>query len=79
MFAKLLLTVVVVALIYFGFKYLSRMAEIRARHEARGRRQASGPSFRDTLAATEAKDLVKCPVCGTWRSGGSCGRSDCPY
>lgn len=85
MFTKILLTVAVVALIWFGFKYLQRVTEMR---EARERRQpvpppkADGPSFRDEVKAADGvQDLVKCRVCDTFRAGnaGSCGRADCPY
>lgn len=84
MFTKILLTIVVVALIWFGFKYASRIAEMREKREARERTRAvpgDGPSFRDEVRAAGVKDLVKCPVCTTFRAAdaGSCGRRDCPY
>lgn len=87
MVTKILLTVVVVALIWFGFKYAARiveMREMREKREARERGRAvpgAGPSVRDEVQAAGVKDLVKCPVCTTFRAAdaGSCGRRDCPY
>lgn len=87
MFTKILLTIAVVALIWFGFKYVQRMAEMR---EAQLRRRPAppqgGPSFRDEVKASQnsgqgVRDLVKCPACNTFRASdaGSCGRADCPY
>lgn len=75
MFAKILLTVAVVALIWFGFKYLGRRAELRRREPGRG---APPPP----PEAETAETMVECRVCGTWQPGRtarSCGRSDCPY
>jgi len=75
MFAKILLTVAVVAFIWFGFKYLSRLAELRRRDEADKVPPPKNP-------AGEAETMVECRVCGTWQPGRtarSCGRSDCPY
>ena len=78
-FAKLLLTVAVIAIIWFGFKYLTRMAEIR-------RRGNPPPSPRGPEPAKPSvegvEDMVRCRVCDTWqpaRTAKSCGRADCPY
>lgn len=82
MFTKILLTVAVVAIIWFGFKYFTRVAELRAKRAERPRPVAGGPSFRDEVkAANGVQDLVKCRVCNTFRASnaGSCGRADCPY
>ncbi|CUW39987.1 conserved protein of unknown function [Magnetospirillum sp. XM-1] len=77
MFGKFLLTVAVIAVIWFGFRYLSRLAELRRRDQP------------DTVApphppggAAEAETMVECRICGTWQPGRtarSCGRADCPY
>lgn len=83
MFAKFLLTVAVVALIWFGFKYVQRVAELRARREASARRApADGrPRFEPVDNGASVQDLVKCPRCGTFRSPklGPCGQPNCPY
>ncbi|MGE5503108.1 MAG: hypothetical protein ACM31L_01675 [Actinomycetota bacterium] len=79
-FPKLLLTVAVIAIIWFGFKYMARVAEIRARE---GRRPpAPGPARREPDNADGVQDMVRCPACNTWqpaRGAKPCGRSDCPY
>ncbi|KIL98336.1 hypothetical protein CCC_03619 [Paramagnetospirillum magnetotacticum MS-1] len=76
MFLKILLTVAVVAFIWFGFKFLGRSAELRRREEGR---PVPSSSKEDTAGA---ETMVECRVCGTWqpsRSARSCGRGDCPY
>jgi len=77
MFLKFLLTVFLVAFVWFGFKYLQRLAEMK---ERRGRR--AGPAAPPRPADSNVQDLVKCPVCATWQAGNAtrpCGRADCPY
>lgn len=71
MFAKFLLTIAVVAAIWFGFQYLQRLAELK--HSRRPGRAVPRPG------RAAARDLVACPVCGVWRVAESCGRGDCPY
>lgn len=83
MFAKFLLTVTVVAIIWFGFKYLQRVAELRGRRDAATPRAPKGdnPRFEPVADGESVQDLVKCPVCSTFRSPklGPCGRAKCPY
>ena len=82
MFAKFLLTVAVVAIVWFGFKYLNRLAELRhggghGRPQPRTPRR-EGPDDRNA----EAEAMVECRVCGTWqveKSARPCGRAGCPY
>lgn len=79
MFLKFLLTVAMVAAIWFGFKYLARLQEIKAKREAKAVRGNSSPAKADKA---DVQDLVQCRACGTWQPGGSarhCGRKDCPY
>jgi hypothetical protein len=82
MFAKFLLTVAVVLLIWFGFKYLSRLAELK--HGGKGavprQPRVDAPPRRDE--ADGVQDMVRCPSCSTWqpaRATRPCGRADCPY
>jgi hypothetical protein len=75
---KLLLIVIVVAIVWFAFRYVSRVEAVRraVRAEVERRRRAQKPR---TL---EAEDLVKCARCGTFvaaRSAAACGRPDCPW
>jgi hypothetical protein len=76
---KLLLFALLVAVVWFGYRYVNRVEEIRraVREEVR-RRQSPGRRS----ATIEAEDLVKCSRCGTYvaaRGAGSCGRPDCPW
>lgn len=78
MFGKVLLTVAVIAVIWFGFRYLSRMAEAK-RRELPPQQPPKPPQGN---SGADAETLVECRVCGTWqpaRSAKSCGRGDCPY
>lgn len=79
MFGKILLTVAVIAIIWFGFRYLSRQAELRRRDPAD---RVTPPCPPGADAAAEAETMLECRVCGTWQPGRSvrsCGRTDCPY
>ncbi len=77
MFGKFLLTVAVIAIVWFGFKYLARLAELKHRDAA------PAPKMRaDRAPGIEAETMVECRVCGTWQPAGAakpCGRADCPY
>ncbi|MCR6630605.1 MAG: hypothetical protein NVV74_11450 [Magnetospirillum sp.] len=81
MFAKFLLTVAVVALIWFGFKYLQRVTELRERRAARTPSTPERPRFEPVPDGESVQDLVKCPRCHTYRSSklGHCGQEGCPY
>lgn len=81
MFTKILLTIVAVAVVWFGFKYLQRMAELRARRDSARASSADRPRFEPVADGESVQDLVKCPVCSTFRSPklGPCGRERCPY
>ncbi|MGE5517032.1 MAG: hypothetical protein ACM31D_14575 [Bacteroidota bacterium] len=85
MFAKFLLTVTVVAVIWFGFKYLQRVTELRQRAAARPPSprtpSADSPRFEPVDGGESVQDLVRCPRCSTYRSAklGNCGQEGCPY
>jgi uncharacterized protein len=77
---KLLFTILVVVVVIYGFKALSRLQERRAREVANARaRSRTGARAREPV---DVEDMVACPVCGTFvaaRGARSCGRNDCPY
>ncbi len=91
---KLFLLVLLILVIWYGFKYVNRAEEIRqtfkraardaaARSQARaqGRGQARTQARRGG-PAIKAEDMVKCRACGVYvtASGASnCGRADCPW
>ena len=80
---KLLVLLLVVGAVWYGFKFISRLQQARdsegkPRSRVRGRKpRASEPS-----ASVEAEDMVRCPTCDAFvaaRSTSPCGRDDCPY
>jgi uncharacterized protein len=81
-FAKLLVLGIVVAVIWFGMRWL----QDQTRPQDAVRKPGPGPApQRPTAAARDAQpasaeDLTKCPVCGTYVARGAprCGRADCP-
>lgn len=75
---KLLLLLLLVAIVWFGFRYVSRVDAIRrALREELQRRQR--PQQRESI---KAEDLVKCAQCGAYvaaRTATSCDRAQCPW
>lgn len=75
--AKVLFTVIVIAAIVYGWKWMNR-AQVRQNETARRvREDESRPR-----PAVEAVDMVQCPTCGDYvpaRGARRCGRDDCPY
>ncbi len=83
--AKLFVLALVVAAIWYGFKYMNRLEEVRRmlrqmQHrpqspQTHGRSQGRAPSLK-------AEDLVLCRRCNAYvaaHGAGSCGRADCPW
>jgi len=69
MLQKLLLLVVVVAIVWYGFKLVGRVD-----------RQRKDKLARD--ARTGIADTVQCPVCDAYVSAdnpNNCGKAGCPY
>ncbi len=76
-FSKLLFLVVVIAVVWFGFKWLGQGGKTQVREDAPRRR-----TRRADRAAVSAEDTVECPVCKTYvlaRDPRNCGRAGCPY
>lgn len=75
---KFVLLVLLVLVVWYGFKYVNRVEAIRrALREELKRRQ--GGQRRPTIPA---EDLVKCAQCGAYvaaRGATPCGRTDCPW
>jgi hypothetical protein len=74
-FNKLLLLVIVVIAVWYGYKYVTRVNQVR---QAATRDRARGPQRGGTIGA---EDMAKCASCGAYvaRGAASCGRGDCPY
>jgi hypothetical protein len=80
---KLILLALVVAAVWYGFKYLqARERQLaRAARKPPEPRQNAKPSPKPSpQATTSPEELVKCPVCATYvvRGAPGCGRADCP-
>jgi hypothetical protein len=83
---KLLLLALLVLAIWYGFKYVNRIEEVRqtlkrAARDAAARSQARTQARQGT-PSIKAEDMVKCRACGVYvtKSGASnCGRPDCPW
>lgn len=75
---KFLLLVALIALVWYGFRYVNRVEAIRrALREELKRRHVPPKSTR-----IDAEDLVKCAQCASYvaaRSAAACGRADCPW
>ncbi len=91
---KLLFTVAVVVAVWYGFKWVGRVKQIRdkeakdkLRRDGAGGNASAGPSGGAPGAApgaanVDAEEMVECDVCGAFvavRGAKSCGRDDCPY
>ena len=78
---KLIFTVVVIAAVWYGFKWLERLGkERRGKLDASGGARGAGGEGRRPVEQTA--EMEKCRVCGIYVAvdgAGSCGRSDCPY
>ena len=58
-FGKLLVTAVAILIVWYGFKYMTQLGEVRAANLAA--KQAATKDKR-----VEAEDLVECTVCGAF-------------
>ena len=77
---KLLLLAIIIAIVWYGLKYMHRVEDVRRalRQQMERQRKSATPGPR----SIEAEDLVKCARCGAYVAEGSatnCGRPDCPW
>jgi hypothetical protein len=83
---KFFLLALLILVIWYGFKYVNRVEEVRqtikrAARDAAARSQARTEA-RQGSPAIKAEDMVKCSACGVYvtKAGASnCGRPDCPW
>jgi uncharacterized protein len=80
---KLLLLAAIVAAVWYGFKFVSRLQEARELEAKRnGGKPKPAKGNRKAASRGQAETMVQCPVCKTYvaaRGAGNCGRDDCPY
>lgn len=77
---KLLFTVLVIVIVWYGFKWLARLQD-RRENKVAERRQRAGRGRRSDTGA-DVEDLTECVLCGIYVAAPrarSCGREDCPY
>lgn len=80
-FGKLVLLIIVILVVWYGYKYVARLEQIRqalyrARRAAEAQRQGGAPP------RLKAEDMVKCRACGAYvaaEGAGRCSRGDCPW
>lgn len=77
---KLLFMAIVIAVVWYGFKYAGRVEAIKRslREEVARRQAASGAR----PPAHKVEDLVKCAQCGAFVSAtgaANCGKPHCPW
>lgn len=66
--AKLLVLAAIVAAVWYGFKWVTRMQRIREAEKKEPK--------------VTAEELVRCPKCDAYvaaKGASDCGRPDCPY
>jgi hypothetical protein len=82
-FAKILVLVAVIALIWFGFRWFERwQKETKTAAEKKGSRLGGGTAAPSRGAPAEAEEMTACRVCGTYVAAGAaraCGRPNCPF
>jgi uncharacterized protein len=83
MLPKLLLLVVIVFVVWYGMRFVTRLGQMRqvlrrAAEQAAMNARAAPPR----APALVAEDLVKCRVCASFvpaKGTTRCGRANCPY
>lgn len=80
---KLLVLAAIIAIVWYGFKFIGRLQEARDAQTKKPQRKPRWPGKRRSEpTAPEAEDMVQCPVCQAYvaaRGAKHCGRADCPY
>lgn len=88
-FQKLLLLAVIIAVVWYGFKYLGRLNRVEKGERRQGERtmgerlrRAAQEKTKGKAARPKVEDTEKCPACGVYftvESGHHCGKKNCPY
>jgi hypothetical protein len=80
-FSKLVVLVILILAVWYGFKYVGRVEEVRQTLK-RARDAAQRGSRSGGAAKIEAEDMIKCRACDAYvaaRGAAKCGRGDCPW
>ena len=72
-FGKILVLAVIIAVVWYGFKFVGRLQAKRQEELKNAGREGN---------SKDAGDMVKCPQCAAFVVAGgnaNCGKSECPY
>ena len=72
-FGKILVLAVIIAVVWYGFKFVGRLQAKRQEELKDARREGN---------LKDAGDMVKCPQCAAFVVAGGaakCSKSECPY
>lgn len=72
-FGKILVLAVIIAAVWYGFKFVGRLQANRQEEPRDGGREGD---------SKDAGDMVKCPQCAAFVVAGAaakCSKSECPY
>jgi len=80
---KLLFTVAVIVAVWYGFKWVGRMKEIRDEEaKDRLRREKQGSGGTAARSSVDTEEMVECATCGAFvasTGATACGKDNCPY
>ncbi|HEV7372651.1 hypothetical protein [Arenibaculum sp.] len=77
---KLLTLALIILVVWYGFKWISRVNRLRAEQARPVGRRAPGAAAPGK--GSRAEEMEKCRVCGVYvapASAAACGRPDCPF
>jgi len=77
MFSKLLTLVLLIAVVWYGYRYVARIND-----RARAKRKLETGNGGLPRPRPNAEEMIRCAVCNVYVSATkatSCGRPDCPY
>jgi hypothetical protein len=80
-FSKFVVLVILILAVWYGFKYVGRVEEVRQTLK-RARDAAQRGAARGAPTKIEAEDMIKCRACDAYvaaRGAAKCGRGDCPW
>lgn len=79
---KLMVLVAVVAVVWYGFKFLPRLLDAQKSDGGAGGNGSKKGANSPRNQAGDVEDMVQCPTCQAYvpaRSASNCGRPNCPY